>query len=56
MTIRRSIVVMALTLGGVIAAKGADAPRAYSVSASIGNFHVAVSTTIPCPSRRLYAA
>jgi hypothetical protein len=46
---------MALALGGVIAAKGADAP-AYSVSASIGNVHVAVSTTITCPSRRLYAA
>ena len=46
---------MALALGGVIAAKGADAP-AYSVSASIGNVHVAVSTTITCPSRRLQRA
>ena len=53
MTIQRSIVVMALALGGVIAAKGADAQTAYSVSASIGNFHVAVSNYYHVPEREV---
>jgi hypothetical protein len=53
MTIQRSIVVMALTLGGVIAARGADAQTAYSVSASIGNFHVAVSNYYHVPEREV---
>ena len=44
---------MALALGGVIAAKGADAQTAYSVSASIGNFHVAVSNYYHVPEREV---
>jgi hypothetical protein len=53
MTIQRRIVVMALALGGVNAAKGADAQTAYSVSASIGNFHVAVSNYYHVPEREV---
>ena len=47
------LVVMALALGGVIAAKGAEAQTAYSVSASIGNFHVAVSNYYHVPEREV---
>ena len=53
MTTQRGIVVMVLALGGVIAAKGADAQTAYSVSASIGNFHVAVSNYYHVPEREV---
>ena len=53
MSIQRSIFVMALALGGVIAAKGAEAQTAYSVSASIGNFHVAVSNYYHVPEREV---
>jgi hypothetical protein len=52
-SIHRSIFVMALALGGVIAAKGAEAQTAYSVSASIGNFHVAVSNYYQVPEREV---
>ena len=44
---------MALALGGVIAARGADAQTAYSVSAGIGNFHVAVSNYYHVPEREV---
>ena len=44
---------MALALGGVIAARGAEAQTAYSVSASIGNFHVAVSNYYHVPEREV---
>jgi len=57
MTIQRSAFIFALALGGVIAAKGADAgaeaQTAYSVSASIGNFHVAVSNYYQVPEREV---
>jgi len=42
-----------LALGGVIAALGADAQTAYSVSASIGDFHVAVSNYYQVPEREV---
>jgi len=44
---------MALALGGAFAAKGAEAQTAYSVSASIGNFHVAVSNYYHVPEREV---
>jgi hypothetical protein len=53
MSISRGSVVVALALGGVIAAKGAEAQTAYSVSASIGNFHVAVSNYYHVPEREV---
>ena len=53
MTIQRSVFVLALALGGVIAAKGAEAQTNYSVSASIGNFHVAVSNYYHVPEREV---
>jgi hypothetical protein len=52
-SIHRSIFVIALALGGVIAAKGAEAQTAYSVSASVGNFHVAVSNYYQVPEREV---
>jgi hypothetical protein len=53
MTKHRSIFVLALTLGGVIAATGANAQTAYSVSASVGDFHVAVSNYYHVPEREV---
>ena len=54
MSIRpRSIFVFALTLGGLIAARGADAQTAFSVSANIGDFHVAVSNYYHVPEREV---
>jgi hypothetical protein len=43
--------VLVLALGGAIAAPGADAQTAYSVSASVGDFHVAVSNYYQVPER-----
>lgn len=53
MTLQRSFVIVALTLGGLAAARGADAQTNYSVSASIGNFHVAVSNYYQVPEREV---
>lgn len=53
MTIQRSFAILALTLGGVIAARGADAQTSFSVAASVGNFHVAVSNYYQVPEREV---
>lgn len=53
MTRQRSFAVFALALGSVIAARGADAQTAYSVSASVGDFHVAVSNYYHVPEREV---
>jgi hypothetical protein len=45
--------VSVLVLGGVIAAPGADAQTAYRVSASVGDFHVAVSNYYQVPEREV---
>lgn len=44
---------VALVLGGVIAARGAEAQTAFSVAASIGDFHVAVSNYYHVPEREV---
>jgi hypothetical protein len=53
MTFQRSLAIAALTLGGLTAARGADAQTNYSVAASIGNFHVAVSNYYQVPEREV---
>src|SRR5262245_65852607 len=53
MTKQRSFFVLALALGGVIAATGAYAQTAFSVSASVGDFHVAVSNYYHVPEREV---
>jgi hypothetical protein len=53
MTRQRSFVVFALALGSLIAARGADAQTAFSVSASVGDFHVAVSNYYRVPEREV---
>jgi hypothetical protein len=53
MTKHRSFFVLALTLGGVIAATGANAQTPFSVSASVGDFHVAVSNYYHVPEREV---
>ena len=53
MSRQRSFFVFALALGGVIAARGADAQTAFSVSASVGDFHVAVSNYYHVPEREV---
>jgi len=52
MTRHRSFVFV-LALGGLMAARSADAQTAYSVSASIGDFHVAVSNYYHVPEREV---
>jgi len=52
MTRQRSFFV-ALALGGLVAARGADAQTAFSVSASVGDFHVAVSNYYHVPEREV---
>lgn len=51
MTTQRSVVVLALALGSLAAARGADAQTAFSVSASVGDFHVAVANYYHVPER-----
>jgi hypothetical protein len=53
MTRQRSFFVFALALGGLVAARGADAQTAFSVSASVGDFHVAVSNYYHVPEREV---
>jgi hypothetical protein len=52
MTRHRSFLFV-LALGGLMAARSADAQTAYSVSASIGDFHVAVSNYYHVPEREV---
>jgi len=52
MTRQRSFFVFALTLGCLVAAR-ADAQTAFSVSASVGDFHVAVSNYYHVPEREV---
>ena len=51
MTTQRSVVVLALALGSLAAARGADAQTVFSVSASVGDFHVAVANYYHVPER-----
>src|SRR5262245_5084400 len=53
MTKQRSFFVFALALGGVFAATGANAQTPFSVSASVGDFHVAVSNYYHVPEREV---
>jgi len=53
MTKQRCFFVAALVFGGVIAARGAEAQTAFSVAASIGDFHVAVSNYYHVPEREV---
>jgi hypothetical protein len=53
MTTQRSLFVVALALGGLVAARGADAQTAFSVSANVGDFHVAVSNYYHVPEREV---
>ena len=50
---RHCSVVFVLALGGLMAARSADAQTAYSVSANIGDFHVAVSNYYQVPEREV---
>lgn len=52
MTRHRSVLFV-LALGGLMSARSADAQTAYSVSASIGDFHVAVSNYYHVPEREV---
>jgi len=53
MTSTHSCLAFVLALGGLTAATSADAQTAYSVSASIGDFHVAVSNYYQVPEREV---
>jgi hypothetical protein len=53
MTRQCSFVVFGLALGSLVAARGADAQTAFSVSASVGDFHVAVSNYYHVPEREV---
>jgi hypothetical protein len=53
MTKPRSFFVFAVALSSLVAARGADAQTAFSVSASVGDFHVAVSNYYHVPEREV---
>ena len=53
MTRQRRVFIFALVLGGLITARAADAQTAISVSARIGDFHVAVSNYYHVPEREV---